>query len=341
MSVLRAILLVAAALLLAAAAQSEARRIWIDSDAACDGAARHDPDDCLAVYALAASGEIRIVGVSSVFGNVGETESRETLHGMATALAGDGIAFPNAFPGAGKPFHRQAPPAESEAQLALCQALDEAPLTVVALGPLTNIAAAMTACPDLTGQIERIVFVGGRREGHVFHPAEDAMPRARLGHGPIFRDLNVELDRDAASQVLTSGVALTLGPYELARKLELTGADLDAFAERGAAADDIAANSRNWLAWWQADVGREGFYPFDLMAAAVILTPEAFVCVTSHASVRRDAMISLFGNLRVLLFALPPDGTATRPIETCLTFSHNGRELVRQLITGSQEESAT
>lgn len=47
----------------------------------------------------------------------------------------------------------------------LRQALAEGPLTVLALGPLTNVATALEGQPDLAGNLQRVVAVMGQRRG--------------------------------------------------------------------------------------------------------------------------------------------------------------------------------
>jgi len=43
-------------------------RVWIDTDAACNGG-NADPDDCFAILILLNSPDVEIVGISTVFGN--------------------------------------------------------------------------------------------------------------------------------------------------------------------------------------------------------------------------------------------------------------------------------
>lgn len=86
---------------------------------------------------------------------------------------------------------------------ALIVALETGPLTILALGPLTNIAQALTARPDLVANIARLIAVMGRRQGHLFHPAEGEGHGILFGHGPVFRDFNFDQDREAAARVLT------------------------------------------------------------------------------------------------------------------------------------------
>jgi purine nucleosidase len=172
----------------------------------------------------------------------------------------------------------------------LRKALESGRLTIVALGPLTNIAAVLREQPALAKNIERLVAVMGRRPGHLFHPAEGAGGGMLLGHGPVFSDFNFAKDADAAASVFAFDFPITLIPYDAARHVEITAADLDRLAAQGGAAAWVAARSRGWLRFWQEDVGRAGFYPFDLLAAAYVLSPERFECAQVLAGVGSDLL---------------------------------------------------
>lgn len=249
------------ALQLASVRAAVPARLWIDSDAACGSGARVDPDDCFAVLLLARAAPRLVVGVSAVGGNaslaVVESTLRELMAKTDASIAVHGAA---------------------DSAAALQRALEEGPLTLLALGPLTNIATALRQRPDLARNVTRLVAVMGRREGHLFHPSEARGHGMLFGHGPVFRDFNYAKDPEAAEAVLRSGVPVTMVPYEAARRLILSGADLDSFAAAGGAAAWVASRSHEWLEYWRQDVGLDGFYPFDLVAAAFLLRPEMFRC---------------------------------------------------------------
>ena len=245
-----------------------AGRLWIDTDAACGRDAHTDPDDCLALLALVQAAGDRIAGVSAVAGNAPLDATQRTLRALAAQL--DGI------------------PVRSAAELR--KALEAGPLTVVALGPLTNIAAALHGRPELASKVTQLVAVMGRRPGHLFHPTEGASGAMLLGHGPVFRDFNFDQDPDAAARVLALDIPITLVPYDAARHFEITAADLDRLAARGGAYAWVAERSRAWLAFWQKDIGRNGFYPFDLLAAVYVLSPERFRCARVLAGIAKDPL---------------------------------------------------
>ncbi|MGC3873959.1 nucleoside hydrolase [Halomonas sp. GXIMD04776] len=283
-------------------------RIWIDTDAACGIARRADPDDCLALMLLARTPDIEIVGISTVFGNAELDMTDRTTRRLASKLREDGARVPAVRRGADAPSASSAP-----AQDALRRALADGPLTLIALGPLTNIAAALEGRPDLQANVVRIVAVMGRRPGHIFHPSEGNGEGVLFGHGPIFRDLNFDKDREAATKVLAMGLPLSLIPYDVAREVSLTGPDLDQIARSGVTGAWISSRAQGWLEFWQEEIGQDGFHPFDLLAAAYALDSYLFDCAAADAWVGKDERLS-----NVWFYdpvALQVGGTAERPAD--------------------------
>jgi inosine-uridine nucleoside N-ribohydrolase len=265
------------------------KRVWIDTDAACGHAADADADDCFALLLLLRAPGIDVIGISTIGGNASAEASEKIVRELA-ALAGRQ-----------PPVHRGGPAApnggDPPAHAALHAALAEGPLTIVALGPLTNVAAALRARPELAARVGRLVAVMGRRPGHLFHPAEGSGDGILFGHGPIFRDFNFDKDPAAAAEILARGLPITLIPYEAARSVMLTGANLDAIGANGGAAASVAQRARGWLRFWAEIVGRGGFYPFDALGAAYVLEPALFDCATVPAWVAQDRRLGgrLFG----------------------------------------------
>jgi purine nucleosidase len=81
-------------------------------------------------------------------------------------------------------------------------------MTVIPVGPLTNIALALKEEPRIKEKIERIVLMGG-----AYYP-----PR---------REYNIYRDRIAASIVFSSGVPITGVGLDVTEKCKLQGADLE------------------------------------------------------------------------------------------------------------------
>jgi len=81
-------------------------------------------------------------------------------------------------------------------------------MTLIPVGPLTNIALALREEPRIREKIERIVLMGG-----AYYPAR--------------REYNIYRDRIAAQIVFSSGIPITGVGLDVTEKCKLEGADLD------------------------------------------------------------------------------------------------------------------
>jgi hypothetical protein len=111
-------------------------------------------------------------------------------------------------------------------------------------------------------------------------------------------------------------------PYEAARDLSLTGADLAGMSGAGGVPGWVASRSRDWLEFWRREIGREGFYPFDLLAAAYVIEPRLFDCAPAAGWVSEDDELwELFHSPEALLVGLedarPSDALASAPVVYC------------------------
>jgi pyrimidine-specific ribonucleoside hydrolase len=164
-------------------------------------------DDALAILVALRSPPLRVRAITCVAGNVGvEQVLTNTLKVLDAAAAMDipvarGADGPAPRGGSrhgadgladlGLPPSSRRPAVESAVELMRAQLADAAAkVTLLALGPLTNVAALLRTHPDAGDGIDRIVVVGGR-------------DRTR---GP---DFNFEYDLPATSAVLTVGIPVT------------------------------------------------------------------------------------------------------------------------------------
>ena len=294
---------------LAVASDSEpAMRVWIDTDAACGHRATADPDDCFALWMLTKAPQFVVAGVSTVFGNAPLADTdRIVRRVLERSNRGD---LPQlVHRGFAHAIEEVTPEPMPGGVLAIREALREGPLRIIALGPLSNIAAAIHDQPALARNVVEVVAVMGKREGHLFHPSEGARLNLLFGHGPIFSDVNFSRDVVAARMVMGAGVRITLLPYELARQVSLTGDDLSRFERTGGTLGWIARSSRGWLAYWRAVVGRDGFYPFDLLAAVYAIDDRHLGCAREPARVGVDGKVGpFFRGSASLLVGAPHSG---------------------------------
>lgn len=261
-------------------------RLWIDTDAACGAAPRTDPDDCLAIVWLMLRGA-DVVGISTSFGNATGDMVADTVVTLVASMVQQGLPPVPVFVGHTAPVSEDAGPT-SPGAMALQAALEDGPLTILAIGPLTNVASALNDRPELRANVTRLVAVMGHQPGHLFHPTEGRGTGAAWGHGPIFRDLNLSVDPGAVRAVLAMDLAVTLIPYDAATGTMITAADLDLLEGQGSAMARVSQTARDWLAFWNDDIGLPGFYPFDWVAAGFLMEPQLFHCAATQARVVRE-----------------------------------------------------
>ena len=81
-------------------------------------------------------------------------------------------------------------------------------VTILALGPLTNIAMAMRMEPSFAGNVKQLVIMGG---------AIASLPDGGGNHTPN-AEFNFYVDPEAAQVVLRSGIPIILSPLNISRK---------------------------------------------------------------------------------------------------------------------------
>jgi hypothetical protein len=140
--------------------------VWIDTDPACGQGATNDVDDCWALMMALRSPELYLRGISTTFGNT----KGETALQVARQAIGHlgGAARTPIYEGS----HKRGSPEwkSTQASAAIASMLRREKLTIIAQGPLTNIATVIINHPDLVKNIDRIVIVAGKRPGDLFHP---------------------------------------------------------------------------------------------------------------------------------------------------------------------------
>lgn len=290
--IMRLLIIIGCCAFLSTVAAAAERNIWIDADPACGLGKTDDVDDCWAIIAAMRSSRLNVVGISTVFGNVSLNNAEAVARNLLTSIGTrePALAVPPLHRGAAEPIHSDF--VIPSAVGALESALTERPLTILALGPLTNIAMLLRNRPDLAHRIKAIVAVGGQRPGQVF----------KVGSTPIlhFHDLNVRKDPDAFDIILRSGVSIHLVPFEVGRQAKVTRADLNFLETNGKLDRWIGKRSRAWLSFWEHMLGASGFSPFDTVAVAYLVEPRNFLCETMPAKiVRRRGLFVVRDSLEV------------------------------------------
>ena len=144
------------------------------------------------------------------------------------------------------------------------------PITVVAVGPLTNLGVVLEAHPELATRIERIVIMGGA----VTVPGNvEAAPTA---------EWNIYIDPESARRVLASGVSVTFVPLDATNSFPWT----ERLLRRLAALDAPAAHTVHQLAASRPSL--EGFYLWDELAAMAAIEPTLVTTESMTVSIDDD-----------------------------------------------------
>ncbi|MDZ7710946.1 MAG: nucleoside hydrolase [Roseovarius sp.] len=270
-----------------------AREIIIDTDPGRD-------DAVALLLALAVPGALSVLGVTCVAGNVALDATWRNARRVC-ALAGR--ADIEVMAGCDRPLHRApataahvhgadglagldlpdpaTPPDPRPAVDFLINTLRARPagtVTLVAIGPLTNIATAFARAPDIAGRVAGIVVMGGAYlvPGNVTPVAE----------------FNIHADPEAADAVLRAGAPVTLVPLDVTHKALVTPARHAAFAALGTAVGRaVAALTRADGAHRRH--GGQGAPLHDPCTIAWLLAPDLFAAHTVNVVVETASGLCL------------------------------------------------
>lgn len=256
-------------------------------------------DDSLALLYAFLSGEAAIVGITTAVGNVSADQATVNTLKVLDVIGAD-MAVPvvrgaeqplvRSWPGTKKDFHgenglgdyelpesRRLPTHEPAAEFIIRQANEhEGELTLVFLGRLTNLAAALQQDPDLAKKVKQLVIMGGalRVPGNIT-PAAEA---------------NIHGDPDAADIVFLSGIPLTMVGLDVTTKTLFEEEHLHRLLkEAKAPGDPVIDLARSLLVFrMKAYLSRRGIYAspmHDPLAVAIALDPQLAAVESVYAAV--------------------------------------------------------
>ncbi len=249
------------------------RRLLVDTDTASD--------DAVALLVALRHPGVEILAITVVAGNVPLEQAVQNalyvveLAGAATPVHA-GCAAPLTRPlrtaqfvhgedgmgDIGLPLHGRTPAPGHAVDVIVetVRAHDPGEITLVTLGPLTNVATALERDPSLAARLGGIVVMGGTGDA--------------VGNMSAVAEFNVWVDPEAAARVFACGARITMVGWDISRKHATFGAGdaaaLRALGPLGAFAVDIQATLEEFAA---TETGIEGFDLPDPIAVAVALDP--------------------------------------------------------------------
>lgn len=253
---------------------SERRRFLLDCDPGID--------DAFAIFCALAYGTIDVV--TTVSGNVSVYHTtRNALHLLERA----GAHIP-VHPGADRPLVLEptwadyihgasglgefqppepaAQPSEVGAVEAILDYCSTSNASIVAIGPLTNIALAITEDPTVVERIERVYWMGGGTS---------------LGNVTAVAEFNAWCDPHAASLVLESGVPLTMFDLDLTSTVRMDNPEIDALRRAGTKTSVFFSDALDFYKR-NSSTPDEGKPMHDPCAILGFLRPDLFEFAPSH-----------------------------------------------------------
>lgn len=247
-------------------------------------------DDAVAIGLAVGSPEVDLLAVTTVAGNVDIAQTTDNTLRVLHWLGATGVPVHR---GASRPLvkpHRDAahvhgtnglgnaefPPspaivAQLKGPAAMVRLATDRPgeITLVCIGPLTNLAIALNVEPDLPALLRRVVIMGG----------------AYFGPGNItpYAEFNIFVDPEAAEQVFAAPFpAVTVVGLDASHQAPLSRA----VWERAGASTDPAASllSQTYRATY-LDRGLDAAYLHDPLALAVAFDPSLAAYQTGRVTV--------------------------------------------------------
>ena len=143
---------------------------------------------------------------------------------------------------------------------------NEEPITIIGIGPLTNIAMLLKMYPETKTSIKEIIFMGG------------SLTRGNSG---IMSEYNIEFDPEAAKIVFDSGVPIVMVGLDLGLKALILLEDSKKIKEMNKVGDMFY----HLFNRYRGGSMQTGLTMYDSTAIAYLLRPELFDVVDSFMDV--------------------------------------------------------
>jgi purine nucleosidase len=251
-------------------------KIIIDSDIG------DDVDDVFAIVLALTSPEVEILGISSAWGDTqlrARMIDRLLVETNSTAIpVAEGIPTQTKTPFSQAQWAQSGTVPQKSHASAVDFLLDQIKkdpgnITLVAIGPLTNIGAAIDRDPATFKKLNRVVIMGGSvRKGY-----------GDLGYTPAVPpqpEYNIYSDVPAAQKLFTSGVPIFMMPLD-STQLKLDEVKRQFLFKQGTPLTN--ALSTLYYQW-----GQQTPTLFDAMAVAYVLDPSLCPTTPLHITVEKD-----------------------------------------------------
>ncbi|WP_010509644.1 nucleoside hydrolase [Komagataeibacter europaeus] len=255
-------------------------------------------DDAIAIMMALAAPHLEILGLSTVAGNVPVSQTTANacrileLAGRPDIPVHAGCAAPlRRTPITAEHVHGRTgmdgpdlpqPELRPQGQHAVDFLIDtirahpSGSITVVTLGPMTNLAVALVKAPDIAARIGRVVSMGG-----AYSECGNITPSA---------EFNMFADPDAADIVLRRQLPLTLVPLDITHKFLISASRLDRLRALPGRCAQAAAAMLGFSERFDLEkYGWDGAPLHDPCTIGWLLAPDLFAGRTVNVSVEVDS----------------------------------------------------
>ena len=270
--------------------------VWLDCDVGVD--------DAIAIMAAHALQEIDLLAISTVSGNAPLSVTFPNAHRLNGLMK---THYP-VYKGAGRPliaepqyapaFHGENGLGDVELPMPVGDEMLETPawdalydcakqhpgeLRLIAIGPLTNVAIALTKYPALKTLLHTILIMGGAASGGNVTPAAE---------------FNIHADPEAAQIVFKSGIPIVMCGLDVTMQAMLRPEDWDELAAAGTAAGTFtkACLQKAWS--FLQPLGLPGVAMHDACPVFYLARPELFraeeagVYIETQGSITRGKTVT-------------------------------------------------
>lgn len=153
-------------------------------------------------------------------------------------------------------------------------------LFIVALGPLTNISAAIQKDPACMRKLQGIIMMGG-----VF---------SEYGNITTTAEFNVYVDPHAAHNVLTSGIPIHIVPLDVTHQVVLTGERLmaETKGKNNIISNFLKDSTQACMEFYRQNVGFYGLHVHDALPIGILTHPHLFENVAAYVQVETEGNLT-------------------------------------------------
>ena len=282
-------------------------------------------DDALAIMLALGSPELDVMGICTVSGNVPLNTGTRNAQGLLQLL--DRIDIP-VFAGADQPLKRDpvfatevhgesgmgqarlpepARDVKGDAVDFLIQTLSDQPgeITLIAVGPLTNLALAEQRQPGTLQKARQVIVMGGAI--------------AETGNSTPVAEFNFYADPHAAQIVVHSDAALLIVPLDATRQVMFSESDIEnKIAPLKTVASQFVVDAvQNIIALYR-QLGREPIvYLHDPLAVGAAIAPELLRSETLYIDIETSGDLTL-GQVVTDHRGLPPPYRLGEPVDCAM-----------------------